>query len=133
MILEALTILLTGFGIYDADLTQARIKKYGNHVELNRVIRWLSTRMGPELACVLGIIVPTGLWAYVLFQLKATVVLGLIVGWRAKTFSNQVASYKLEQHPEFKRLLAAHRASEDATLPSGESTSSPEANSQERK
>jgi hypothetical protein len=125
MFFNILLLIYGAMAAYDAYLSQRRMKAYGVNVELNRFLVWLSTRLGPELGVALGVVLPAAGWAFILKYFGLTTLLAVIVGWKAKLFSIQIASLSFEKHAlEIKRLLdAKNTGPAGATLPPDESTS----------
>lgn len=135
MLLELLTAVYFVEVAFDAWLTRKRIKRYGPNVELNGLVRWAATHMGPELAAMLFVIGPAFGWAYLFWAFDFPVGLALLVGWKGKLFNIQLASLEFEkQATELAKLINSRgKASDDATLPSDELTSKSEASSSKDK
>jgi len=122
MVLELLAASNFLLGAYDAWLTQRRMKAFGVNFELNRLIKALSTHLGPELAAVIGVLGPCVGWTYIFFYFNLPWALALMVGFNLKRFEIQLSSAVFEkQAGQIQKMLNDFRAS-DATLPSVEST-----------
>lgn len=124
MILEALAAVNFVLGAYDAYLTQRRMKAFGKGFELNHLIKSLSTRKGPEIAAVVGVLGPCVGWTYIFTYFHLTWALALLVGFNAKRFEIQLSSAVFE-----KQALAIQKAinefgSTRSNPPYDESTSS---------
>lgn len=104
---------------FDAWLTQRRIGRYGVSVELNRGIRWLSEKIGPELGSIIGVMAPATALISIGVLAHLQWVLSMMIGFRARMFFNQVESVVFEkQIEEFRRTLgdAASPAHEHPSL-----------------
>jgi hypothetical protein len=129
MILD-LAVLNFALGIFDTWLTQKRIREYGESVELNGLIRKLSTLMGPQLGSVVGVLVPVAMWTYLAVYFDLPVALALLVGFNIKRFEIQVASLLFErQAKNIKKMIDDYHkiAGGEATLPSDSNESQPPA------
>lgn len=123
MILQALAATNFFLSAYDAWLTQKRMKAFGNNFELNKLVKVLSTRLGPELAAAIGVLGPCVVWTYIFFYFNLPVALAIMVGYGFKRFELQLASRVYEQKVlEMTRMINEFRATNAATLPVGEST-----------
>src|SRR5208283_1324689 len=92
-----LATLLFFLAAFDAWLTVRRMNEYGLHVEMNKWIRWLSTRMGPELGCLVGILIPVLLQVLFCKALDLTWLLALLVGLRLRYWWIQLESLAVEK------------------------------------
>jgi hypothetical protein len=92
-------LILINFALaaFDAWLTQRRIVDYGVDVELNGVIRKLATGLGPQMAALLGVMIPVALWSYLAFYFNTPVLFAVLVGFNLKRFEIQVASLAFEK------------------------------------
>src|SRR6266550_5055628 len=97
MILQALAATNFLLGAYDAWLTQKRMKAFGVNFELNKLIKVLTTRIGPDLAAVIGVLGPCVGWTFILCYFNLPVALALLVGFGVKRFEIQIASRAYEQ------------------------------------
>jgi len=123
MIIQILAAVNCALAIYDANLTRRRIRDFGTGFELNRLIRWLATHTGPELASVIGILGPVVGWTYILSYFNQPVLLAIWVGYALKRFEIQLSSAVFEKRVrDIKKMLEEYRGANEATLPSGEST-----------
>jgi hypothetical protein len=121
-----LAILNFLLGAFDAYVTRRHIARYGVQVESNQFIVWLSTRLGPELAAIIGILCPTALWTLLLGGIGASVPLAILVGYNLRRFVLRLSTLKFELDLlKLKKKLA----SGEATLPSDSNESKPEASS----
>jgi|SRR6267142_1533161 len=122
MILQALATTNFLLGAYDTWLTQKRMKAFGVNFELNKLVKLLSTRLGPESASVIGVLGPLVGWTYIFFYFNLPVCLAIMVGYGFKRFELQLASRVYEQKVlEMTRMINEFRGS-GATLPPAEST-----------
>ena len=122
-------------GTFDTWLTQRRITDYGVTVELNGLIRKLSTYLGPMLGAILGVMVPVFCLTYLLYYFNMPVLLALLVGFNLKRFEIQFASLMFEkQAKNIKKMIDEYNkiAGSEATLPSDESTPKEPASSSKR-
>jgi hypothetical protein len=94
LLLALLNFLLA---VFDTWLTGRRIKDYGPQVELNRFVRYLSTRLGPELGTLIGILGPVSLQTILFVSLNWPVALGILIGLRLKLFWIQLLSMAFEK------------------------------------
>lgn len=94
LIFAVLLFVLAGF---DTWLTQRRISRYGIGVELNRAIRWLSNKIGPEFAAVLGVMTPATALIAIALIAHLQWVLPLLVGFRLRQFFVQCESLAFER------------------------------------
>lgn len=122
MILETLAATNFLLGAYDAWLTQRRIKLFGKGFELNRLIKELSTLMGPETAAIVGVLGPVVGWTYILSYFNLTWALALLVGYNLKRFELQLSSAVFEKHAREIQKMLKEFGSTESTLHSGEST-----------
>lgn len=112
-------------GVFDTWLTQKRIRDYGVSVELNGMIRRLSTLLGPQMGSIIGVLVPASLWTYIFLYFHLPIALAVLVGFNLKRFEIQFASLLFErQAKNIKEMIDDYHklADSEATLPSGEST-----------
>jgi hypothetical protein len=122
MTLELLAATNFFLGAYDAWLTNKRMKAFAVNFELNRLIKLLSTHLGPELASVIGVLGPCVGWTYIFCYFNLPVALAILVGYGLKRFEIQLASRVFEKNAlAIQKMFAEFRGS-DATLPSVEST-----------
>lgn len=118
-----LAALLFMCGVFDSYLTVRRIKDWGPNVELNRLIRFTSTRLGPELAVLLFVLGPLVGWAYIFKLFDFPIGLGLMVGWKLKMSYVQILSLHVEKDAKLLRSMIDKKfGSGDATLPSSDAT-----------
>jgi len=82
---------------FDSWITRKRLIHYGPQVEGNEVIRNLSTKMGPEVATYVGIILPSILITLVLVALNWPIALSGLIGYRVRMFINQFQSLQFEK------------------------------------
>lgn len=123
MILEALAAGNFALGVYDAYITQRRIKLFGVNFELNKLIKSVSTHLGPELAAIIGVLGPCVGWTYIFTYFNAAIPLALMVGFGLKRFEMQLSSRAYEKAAlEMQKMIDEFRASNTATLPVGELT-----------
>jgi hypothetical protein len=121
MILQALAALNAIFVVFDAYVTESRIRKYTPQAEMQSQIRWLATHLGPKLGTILGVIGPGFGWTAGLFYFHLAIPLAFLTGYNAKRFMIRLLSFKLEHDPRVQALLQ-ELGHQDATLPSVEST-----------
>src|SRR5271169_5555209 len=95
--LLTLATLLFFLAAFDAWLTVKRMNEYGLEVELNKWIKWLATRMGPELGCVVGILVPALLQVLFCNAFGLTWLIGILVGLRLRYWWIQLESIAIER------------------------------------
>jgi hypothetical protein len=105
LILQLLALTNFALGAFDCWLTQRRIKAYGPKVELNRGIRKLSTLLGPEIAAILGVMIPVFGWSYGLYFFKLAIPLAFLTGFNLKRFFIQMTSIQLERDARVHKLL----------------------------
>jgi hypothetical protein len=113
MILESLAVVNFCMGVYDSLLTKQRIQEYGPVIETTTPIRWLATRMGPETAALLGILLPVAGWTFGLLYFKLGIPLALLTGFNLKGFWMRLASRSLEKDPRVQKFLKELGGSED--------------------
>jgi len=82
---------------FDAWLTRKRILKYGPQVEGTEHMRTLATKMGPELGVMTGLLLPAALMTLILSALNWPSALGILVGYRLRTFTIQLQSLQFEK------------------------------------
>lgn len=120
--LDALVLTYFSLGVFDAWLTCRRIKDYGPAVETNKSIRKMAHHLGPQIAAVVGVMVPTVSIAFLLWLFQLPIVLALLVGFNFKRFDIQLASLEYEKiHRNIKEQIAEYNklhGSKEATLPS---------------
>lgn len=119
-------------GAFDTYLTQRRITDYGVEVELNNLIRWMSTCLGPQVAAILGVMLPTTLWTYLLYYFNLPIMLALLTGFNLKRFEIQVASLFFEHRAKnIQKMIDDYNklAGGKATLPFDSKESQPPASS----
>lgn len=112
-------------GVFDTWLTAKRITDYGESVELNGLIRRLSTLMGPMMGSFVGVLLPVSMWTYLGLYFHLPILLALLVGFNLKRFEIQVASLMFErQAKNIKKMIDDYNklAGSSATLPLDEST-----------
>lgn len=119
MLILSLVLINFLFATFDAWLTCRRIKDYGPQVELNKLIRWLSTRLGPELGVLLGIFGPVSLQTYLFVFLDWPVALGILIGLRLKMFWIQLLSLVFEK--DIKKFIAENNLGRSSANPSSRS------------
>lgn len=125
MILQALAATNFLLSAYDAYLTNRRMKAFGSNIELNGLIKYLSTPLGPELASVIGVLGPCVGWTFILCYFNLPVALALLVGFGVKRFEIQIASRVYERSTlQIQKMMKEFRSANGATLPPGESTPS---------
>lgn len=122
MILQILAATNFLLGAYDAWLTQHRIKAFGKGFELNRLIKELSTLLGPDLAAIIGVLGPTVGWTYIFTYFNLPWALALMVGFNAKRFEIQLSSRVFEKQATILKKMMDEIGRTEATLPSSEST-----------
>ncbi len=122
VILQVLATANFLLGAYDAWLTQKRMKAFGVNFELNKLIKVLSTRLGPDLASVIGVLGPCVGWTYIVCYFNLPIPLALMVGFGLKRFEVQLASRVYEKNAlKIQKMMHEFRGS-GATLPPAEST-----------
>ena len=93
--------------------------------ELNRLIKVLSTHLGPELAAVIGVLGPCVGWTYIFSYFNLPWALALMVGFNLKRFEIQLSSAVFEKQARaLQKMMKEFRSANSATLPEGESTPS---------
>jgi len=122
MILQLLAATNFFLGAYDAYLTNRRMKAFGKNFELNGLIKFITTRLGPELASIIGVLGPCVGWTYIFTYFNLPWALALMVGFNLKRFENQLSSSVFEKQAREIQKLINKFGSERATLPLGEST-----------
>lgn len=122
MILQLLAASNFLLGAYDAWLTQRRMKSFGPNFELNRLIKGISTHLGPELAAVIGVLGPCVGWTYIFSYFNLTWALALMVGFNLKRFEIQLSSAVFEKQAKQIQKMINEFGHREATLPSVEST-----------
>lgn len=105
MTLELLAAANTLFVLFDAYVTESRIRKYSPNAEMQRGIRWLATRLGPKLGTILGVVGPGLGWTAGLAYFNLAIPLALLTGYNAKRFMIRWMSFKLENDPRVQALL----------------------------
>lgn len=96
MLLELLALTNFSLGVYDTYLTSRRMKAFGLNFELNTLIRFIATHLGPDGAAVLGVLVPVVGWTYIFTYFNLPVALALLVGYNIKRFELQLSSAAFE-------------------------------------
>src|ERR671924_1718321 len=108
-------------GCFDVYVTRRHIVRYGTQVETNELIVLLATRLGPELAALIGVILPTALWTLLLSGLGYNIPLAILVGYNLRRFVLRLSTLKFE-YDLLKIKKHIDSGSTSATLPEGEST-----------
>jgi len=123
VILQVLATANFLLGAYDAWLTQKRMKAFGVNFELNKLIKVLSTRLGPDLASVIGVLGPCVGWTYIFCYFNLPIPLALMVGFGLKRFEVQLASRVYEKNAlKIQKMMNEFRTTNGSTLHPGEST-----------
>jgi hypothetical protein len=122
MIIQILAAANFLLGCYDAWLTQHRIKAFGKGFELNRLIKGLSTLLGPQFAALIGVLVPVVGWTYIFTYFNLLWALALMVGFNAKRFEMQLSSRVFEKQATAMKKMMDEIGRTEATLPSSELT-----------
>jgi hypothetical protein len=123
MLLQILALTNFLLGVYDAFLTQRRMKTFGVNFELNRLIKAIVHPLGPELASVVGILGPVVGWSYIFCYFNLPWALALMVGFNLKRFEMQLSSSVFERSAkQMQKMINEYRSANPATLPGGEST-----------
>lgn len=121
-VMDALVLTYFSLGVFDAWLTQRRIKDYGPTVETNKGIRRMAHHLGPQVAAIVGVMVPTVAIAFLLWLFQLPTVLALMVGFNFKRFDMQLASLEYEKvHKNIKKQIAEYNklhGDGEASLPS---------------
>jgi hypothetical protein len=119
MVSEILATLLFGLSGFDAFITQKRITRYGVTVELNRAIQVLSSKFGPELGAIIGVMAPATALIALGLKFHLQWVLAAMVGFRLRQFFVQVESLAFERDiKEFAATLVAAASSDSHRPPS---------------
>jgi hypothetical protein len=124
-------LILANFllGVHDAYFTERLLQSCGKVAEFNRAITFLSTRLGPRAATMLGVLGPCVGWTLGLSYFNLGVPLALLVGFNLKRFTLHVATLRfLKDAQKIQHLINSAQqlknlAGKDATLPSDEATS----------
>jgi hypothetical protein len=125
VILQILAACNFFLGSYDAWVTQHRMKLFGKNFELNRLIKSLSTHLGPEIASVIGVLGPCVGWTYIFCYFNLLWALALMVGFNLKRFEQQLTSVAFEREArKIQKMINEFGASNPSTLHGGESTPS---------
>lgn len=122
MLLQLLASTNFLLGVYDAYLTNRRMRAFGKNFELNKLIKGLSTHLGPELAAVIGVLGPCVGWTFIFSYFNLPWALALMVGFNAKRFEIQLSSAAYEKSAlQIQKMMDdfGHRG---ATLPPSEVT-----------
>lgn len=123
MTLEILASLNFLLGAYDSWLTQRRIKSFGVNFELNRLVKRISTFLGPDLAAIIGVLGPSVGWTYIFCFFNLPVLLALLVGYNLKRFEMQLSSQVFEDNlKKIQKSIEEFRSRKSTTLLEGEST-----------
>lgn len=123
MILEILSAVNFALGCYDTFVTRRRMKYFGKNFELNYLIKFLSTYLGPDLASVIGVLGPCVGWTYIFCYFNLPVALALMVGFGLKRFEIQLTSLQFEKNAlQIQKMMKDFRAVNESTLHSGELT-----------
>jgi hypothetical protein len=126
MILAAINFLL---GAFDAYITQRRLRDYGPSVELNSIIRYMATHLGPYLASIIGVLGPCIGWTYIFTVLNQPVFLAVLIGFNLKRFEIQWASLRFEaQARALKAELAKRNGAAAVNPPQSDVSTSPSIN-----
>lgn len=106
-VLLAIGVLLVT--MYGAQVTEHRMRKYGVGVELSRILTWLASHLGIDLAIALGVMLPmmTAVSLGVVWHLSG--LLGFLFGYQLLHAKFQYLSLKFE--PEIDRVRAESTAS----------------------
>jgi len=104
-------------GAFDAYITQRRIRDYGVHVELNGIIRWLATHLGPYLASLIGVLGPCVGWTYIFTALELPIPLAILIGFNLKRFHIQLSSLQFEREARALKAELDKRNGEAALNP----------------
>lgn len=113
LLLAAINFLLASF---DAWLTRRRIRDFGVSVELNPGIRWLSTRLGPEVGAFIGILGPTAAQTIIFVSFGWPIPLAILIGLRLRLFYIQLLSLKFEK--QVKQYIADYNLGRSSQPPS---------------
>lgn len=98
------------------------MRLFGDRFELNRLVRMLSTHLGPQLAAAIGVLGPVVGWTFIFTYFKLTWALALMVGYGLKRAEIQLSSAAFQENAlKIQKMLNEFGAS-NATLPLGETT-----------
>jgi hypothetical protein len=104
--------------LFDAQLTARRMHQYGDQIEVNGFIKYLSTKLGPDFAAYIGTAGAALVQNWVCLSLGLGLPLAFLTGVRFKLWTFQVQSLIFEKKLRaFKMHLDKVRAAESATLP----------------
>jgi hypothetical protein len=102
MLTAILALTIFALACFDARLTVRRINKYGVSVENNGGIKYLSTLSGPELATLVGVVIPNVFIVSLCFVFGWKTFLAGLLGFKLRYFYNQCLSIRFEK--EAKKL-----------------------------
>jgi hypothetical protein len=116
--ISILAILNFLLALFDSHLTARRMRQYGDQIEVNGFIKWLSTKVGPDFAAFIGVpcmaMVQNGICMYFGWGL----LLAFLTGVRFKLWTFQLQSLIFEKKlRKFKEHLDKVGAEKSATLP----------------
>jgi hypothetical protein len=125
MLIQALAAANFALGAFDAYITKMRIEEYGPKVEINALLKWMATRLGPAAGAVIGVMLPTVGWTMAACALNWPVLLAFWVGFNCKRVETQLVSLWVLRHMQAaQKLIEDYKKSggSGATLPPGETT-----------
>ena len=98
MILQVLAACNCILGAYDAWITQHRMRAFGLNFELNRLVKSIATRMGPEMGAAIAVFGPVVGWTYIFYYFNLPWALALMGGYGLKRFEIQLQSRVFEKN-----------------------------------
>jgi hypothetical protein len=99
------------------------MKVFGKNFELNRLIKAVATHLGPEIASVVGVLVPCVGWTFIFSYFNLPWALALMVGFNLKRFEQQLTSIAFEREARKIQKMINDKIGESvATLPTVDST-----------
>jgi len=125
MLIEILAAANFVLGAFDAYITKSRIEEYGPQVELNSLLKWMATHLGPSIASVIGVMGPVIGWTLEAVSFNWPLLLAFWVGFNVKRVETQLVSLFVLRHwHKAQKLIEDYKKSggSGATLPPGEST-----------
>jgi hypothetical protein len=104
--------------LFDAQLTARRMHQYGDQIEVNGFIKYLSTKLGPDFAAYIGTAGAALVQNGICLSLGLGLPLAFLTGVRFKLWTFQLQSLIFEKKlRKFKEHLDKVGAEKSATLP----------------
>lgn len=118
MLFQLLALANFALSMFDCYVTRRRIRDYGVKIEVNRLARWLSTRLGPEAGTFISVLGPLIGWVIVCNLMGWVTPLAILLGVNIKRADIQLISVYLESQAQVKQMLEKYKVSgaEPSTL-----------------